>query len=78
MKFLLTIMGKLGELLAKALPLLFAYKAGQYKTEHDFEEAVNKVLREDNEELRNVVVMSDHAVADKLRERAAQKRKDQD
>lgn len=76
MSFLLAFLAKLGEVLSKALPLLFAYKAGEYKTEHDFVKSLNEVLEEDNEELRKTSVMPDAAIADSLRDRAAQKRKD--
>jgi hypothetical protein len=78
MSFLLALLAKLGELLAKVAPILFAYKAGQYKTEHDFEAALNKVLEEDNEELRKLAVTSDALIADSLRRRADKKRKDSD
>ena len=75
---LLQVMGKLGELLLKALPLLFAYKAGAADKQHDFDESVRKILEEDNEELRANNALPDTAIANKLRDRAAQKRKDQD
>ena len=78
MTFLLAIMSKLGELVAKLAPLFFAYSAGKSKAEHDFEAAVNKVLEEDNEELRANSVLPDDHIADFLRERAARKREDQD
>ena len=76
MSFLLTFMGKLGELLLKALPLLFAYKAGSADKQHDFDEAIKKVLEEDNEELRANSVLPDAAVADKLHTRGTKKLKD--
>jgi len=78
MTFLLACLAKLGELATKLAPYFFAYKAGQYKTEHDFEAALNKVLEEDNEELRKTSVMPDTAIADELRKRADKKRKDRD
>ena len=75
---LLQVMGKLGELLVKALPLLFAYKAGSADKHHDFDESVRKILEEDNEELRAAAVMPPSAKSEFLRARAAKKRKDQD
>lgn len=78
MNILLTILGNLWAALSKALPYFLAYKAGSNAKQHDFDEAIKKVLEEDNEELRNVVSLPDAAIANKLRDRAAQKRKDQD
>ncbi len=78
MSFLLAMLTKLGELVTRLAPYFLAYKAGSSAKQHDFDESIKQVLREDNEKLNNIVAMSDHAVADKLRDRAAQKRKDQD
>lgn len=73
---LLQVMGKLGGWLVQRAPLLFAYKAGSSAKQHDFDEAIKKVLEEDNEELRANNAMPDVAIADKLRDRAKAKRKD--
>ena len=73
MNFLLQAINFIGGWLTKLAPYLFAYKAGEYKTQYDFEEALAKVLREDNEELRKTSVMPDAAIGDSLRERAARK-----
>ena len=78
MSFLLTIMVKLGELVARLAPLFLAYKAGKSGAEHDYEKSLREILEEDNEELRANSVLPDTAIADKLRDRAKAKRKDQD
>jgi len=78
MTFLLAIMSKLGDRLLKLVPYFLAYKAGKSEAKHDFDAAVNKVLEEDNEELRANSVLPDTAIADKLRDRAKAKRKDRD
>lgn len=76
MTFLLALISNLGALIAKLAPFFFAYRAGKVEAEHDFQKTINEILEEDNEELRHITAMPDHAIADKLRERAAQKRKD--
>jgi hypothetical protein len=76
MSFLLAFVSKLGDWLTKLAPLFFAYKAGSSAKQHEFDEAVKKVLEEDNEELRANSVLPDTAIADKLRERGAKKLKD--
>jgi hypothetical protein len=78
MSFLLAIMSKLGGWLVQLAPYFLAYKAGKSEAKHDFAAAVNKVLEEDNEELRANSVLPDTAIADKLRDRAKAKRKDRD
>lgn len=78
MNFLLSVIGNLGAAVLKLLPLFFAYRAGAKAKEHDFEKSLNEVLNEDNQKLRADAAMPDAAIADKLRDRAKRKRKDQD
>jgi hypothetical protein len=78
MTFLLAIMSKLGDRLLKLVPYFLAYKAGKSEAKHDFDAAVNKVLEEDNEELRNIAIIPPSTKSSILRDRAKAKRKDQD
>lgn len=78
MNFLLTIMQTLGDWITKLAPLLFAYKAGEVKAEHDFEKSLREVLEEDNETLMHIATTPPSVLADELRERARKKRENTD
>ena len=78
MNALINFLGKLGEELVRLLPAFLAYLAGKKAKEHDFEKALNDVLKEDNEALRDSLGMSDADLAAKLRERAKRKRENKD
>ena len=78
MSFLRTIANFIGALLGKVAPYLFAYKAGELKKQHDFDESIKRVLREDNERLMHIATTSPAVLADELRERARKKRENQD
>lgn len=78
MSFLLTILSNLGALVSKLAPLFLVYRAGKKDAEHDFNKTIQDVLEEENAELLASSVLPDAAIADKLRDRAKAKRKDQD
>lgn len=78
MSFLLAMLTKLGELVTRLAPYFLAYKAGSSAKQHDFDETIKEILREDNERLMHIATADPAVLSNELRERAARKIKDQD